>query len=31
LELPGRFKALARKGGSYGLSRLVEVGIAPSG
>ena len=25
LELPGRFKALARKGGRYGLSRLVEV------
>jgi hypothetical protein len=25
LELPGRFKAVARKGGRYGLSRLVEV------
>ena len=25
LELPGRFKALARKGGRYGLSSLVEV------
>jgi hypothetical protein len=28
LELPGRFKALARKGGSYGLSDLVPVGVA---
>jgi hypothetical protein len=26
LALPGRFKALARKGGSYGLSRLVRIG-----
>ena len=25
LELPGRFKAVARKDGRYGLSRLVEV------
>jgi hypothetical protein len=25
LALPGRFKALARKGGSYGLSRLISV------
>ena len=25
LELPGRFKAVARKGAHYGLSRLVEV------
>ena len=25
LELPGRFKALARKGGAYGLSEFVEV------
>jgi hypothetical protein len=28
LELPGRFKALARKGRSYGLSDLVPVGVA---
>jgi hypothetical protein len=27
LELPGRFKALARSGRSYGLSRLVPVGV----
>ena len=25
VELPGRFKALARKGGSYGLSKFVEI------
>ena len=25
LELPGRFKAVARKGGRYGLSRIAEV------
>jgi hypothetical protein len=25
VELPGRFKALARKGGSFGLSKFVEV------
>lgn len=31
LELPGRFKALARRGGRYGLSALVDVGIAPPG
>ena len=30
VELPGRFAALARKGGSYGLSRRVEVGRAPA-
>jgi hypothetical protein len=29
LELPGRYKALARQGSSYGLSRLLPVGIAP--
>jgi hypothetical protein len=29
LELPGRFKALARKQRSYGLSRLEPVGIEP--
>ncbi len=29
LELPGRFKAVARKGRSYGLSRLARVGIEP--
>jgi hypothetical protein len=29
LELPGRFKALARKGRSYGLSRLAPVGLEP--
>ena len=28
LEVPGRFKALARAGGRYGLSELVAVGIA---
>ena len=25
LALPGRFKALARKGGSYGLSKFIPV------
>ncbi len=30
LELPGRFKALARMGGSYGLSGFATVGIAES-
>ena len=30
LQLPGRFKALARKGAHYGLSTLAEVGIAPT-
>jgi hypothetical protein len=30
LELPGRFKALAQKGQSYGVSELVPVGVAPS-
>jgi hypothetical protein len=30
LELPGRFKALARKGRRYGLSDLVDVGVAPA-
>jgi hypothetical protein len=29
LELPGRYAALARQGGRYGLSNLVEVGLAP--
>jgi hypothetical protein len=29
LELPGRFRALARKGRSYGVSRLVPVGLEP--
>ena len=29
LDLPGRYKALARQGGRYGLSDLVEVGIKP--
>jgi hypothetical protein len=28
-ELPGRYAALARQGGRYGLSDLVEVGIEP--
>ena len=31
LELPGRFKALARRGGRYGLSGPVEIGIAALG
>jgi hypothetical protein len=26
LALPGRFKALARAGGRYGVSKLVEIG-----
>ena len=30
LELPGRFSALARKGGRYGLSEPAEVGRAPA-
>jgi hypothetical protein len=30
LELPGRFKALARKGQNYGASELVSIGLAPS-
>jgi hypothetical protein len=30
LELPGRFAALARKGGRYGLSELTDVGRAPA-
>jgi hypothetical protein len=30
LERPGRFKALARKGGRYGLSDLVPVGVESS-
>ena len=29
LDLPGRYKALARQSGRYGLSDLVEVGIEP--
>ena len=29
LELPGRFRAVARRGQSYGVSELVPVGIAP--
>jgi hypothetical protein len=29
LELPGRFRALAQRGQSYGVSELVPVGIAP--
>ena len=29
LDLPGRYKALARQSGRYGLSDLVKVGIKP--
>jgi hypothetical protein len=29
LDLPGRYAALARQGGRYGLSDLVEVGLGP--
>jgi hypothetical protein len=30
LELPGRFKALVRKGQNYGASELVPIGVAPA-
>ena len=30
LELPGRFKALAQKGQSYGVSGLASIGVAPA-
>jgi hypothetical protein len=30
LELPGRFKALVRKGQNYGVSELVPIGVAPA-